>query len=447
MGDSPGVAAGPPEVEPLPPVAAVALPWDERQADPVAAIAAARERHGDTFVVDSGADRYLFLFSPEGLRSFYGLAEEVASKGVADWRMLRRKLPDELFLGRRTLPHELFGRHDAGAQLAHLDAALATALAELGPEGELDVFAFTRRLAHRMGLAAWGGPGSAEGERFGSLVDALDRLDASDAFVRPDLMAAVAAADKADERSALATCVELLGQALDSHDANVDADAHADTDDLDDDLFARIVARWAGAEAGERRTGIAHDVVLVHLASMSNLFAALGWAIVDVAGRPDVAARVRTGERSFVEACALESIRMAQRSIMLRHVLAPTTVAVGEGTTLAVAPGVTLATLVPLTNTTAAPGLDHWAPERWRGRRLGPHADLATPEAVTTFGHGPHTCPAQPFSLAALSRTVGRLVDAYDLEPRSTTDRPEPAQVGGVARPATPCIVGYRPRT
>ena len=55
-------------------------------------------------MVESGRDRYLFTFSPTGVESFYALPEETASKGVADYLMLRRKLPDEIFDGRRTLP-------------------------------------------------------------------------------------------------------------------------------------------------------------------------------------------------------------------------------------------------------------------------------------------------------------------------------------------------------
>ena len=80
------------------------------------------------------------------MRSFYALPEAGASKGVADWMMLRRKLPDELFDGRRTMPHELFGRDDVRYYLASLDAAIDVAFAELGDAGDVDVFAFTRRL-------------------------------------------------------------------------------------------------------------------------------------------------------------------------------------------------------------------------------------------------------------------------------------------------------------
>ena len=65
-------------------------PWWTRSV----ALGDARRELGDTFVVDSGEDRYLFTFSPVGVSSFYALPEDEASKGIADWRMLRRKLPD-----------------------------------------------------------------------------------------------------------------------------------------------------------------------------------------------------------------------------------------------------------------------------------------------------------------------------------------------------------------
>ncbi len=77
----------------------------------------------------------------------------------------------------------------------------------------MDVFALTRRLGHRMGLASWAGPGAAHGDRFERLVAAFDTLDGSDAFVHPDAMAAVAASGKAAETAALAEVVEEVGSA------------------------------------------------------------------------------------------------------------------------------------------------------------------------------------------------------------------------------------------
>lgn len=61
----------------VPPVAeGIGLPWDVAVDDAVAAIAGAREHCGDTFLVESGGDHYLFTFSPVGVESLYALVEE-----------------------------------------------------------------------------------------------------------------------------------------------------------------------------------------------------------------------------------------------------------------------------------------------------------------------------------------------------------------------------------
>jgi cytochrome P450 len=421
----------------MPPVASsIGMPWDVPIGDPVQAVADARASLGDTFVVDSGVDRFLFTFSPTGVSAFYDLPEDRASKGVADWRMLRRKLPEEVFIGRRTLPHALFGREDVTAYLGNVERALDVTVDELGPAGETDLFGLTRRLGHRIGLASWGGPNSAVGERFDRLVEAFDTLDGSEAFVHPDAMAAVAASHKSSERRALDVVTGALGASLDELPA-----ARSDHP-----LFGRIARAWADQTPDEMRTGVALDVTLIHVASMSNLFAALGWALVDLLDHPEQAVPVRGGDRALAESCALESIRLSQRSIMSRYVLSPVSLDVG-GVVHQVSPGATVATLLPLTNLSAAPGLEEWDPGRWRRRRLADSSQLAAVELVTSFGHGRHTCPAQPFSLAAMVVAVTRLLDRLDLEP-GWVGRPSPvrAQIGGVARAAGPCPVRYRRR-
>ena len=425
-----------PAIEPMPPVADLAMPWDEPTADPVADLAGARAEHGDTFVVDSGGTRTLFLFSPVGVASFYALPEASASKGIADWQLLRRKLPDELFADRRTFPHDLFGRDDVRQYLHLLDQAIAVSFDELGDAGELEAFAFTRRLGHRLGLAAWAGVTPSSDARFDELTAALDDLDASAAFVHPGDMAAVAQDDKRVEREAMATAERLLADTVQAHDRG----------ELDPgSLFPTIVERWADVDEPDRTTGIARDVILVHLGSMSNLFAALAWTIVDAVSDPAVLVRLTDHEEGLAERCALESTRIAQRSIMLRAVTRPITVDDGEHT-YSVAPGASVATLLPLLNTSAAPGLDRYDPDRWQRRRLRDEAALAARELVTAFGHGSHTCPAQPFSLAAMSRTLTQLVDAFALDPPATPPRPLAEQIGGVARGAAPCLLPYRRR-
>jgi cytochrome P450 len=287
-----------------------------------------------------------------------------------------------------------------------------------------------------VGLASWGGPGATTGTRFDALVHAFDTLDGAEAFVHPDAMAAVAASGKRAEEAALDVIIGDLGDALAGLPGN--EDAHP--------LFARMAARWAGEPADVMVPGLAMDVALIHVASMSNLFAALGWAIVDLLDHPAEADRVERGDRALAERCALESIRLAQRSIMARTVLAPVTLATG-GADLEVAPGVTIATLLPLTNTSAAPGLDRWDPDHWARRRLADPSRLAAVELVTSFGHGPHTCPAQPFSLAAMSSSVWRLLTGYRWQPKwSGHPLPVRAQIGGVARAEGRCPAAYRRR-
>ena len=416
---------------PAPPIAdSTGLPWDVTVDDAVAAIAEARGRHGDTFVVHSGRDHYLFTFSPTGVESFYALPEEIASKGLADYLMLRRKLPDEIFDGRRTLPGSLFRRDDVASYLINLDQALDQTVSELGDEGTVDLFDLTRRLGHRMGLASWAGSGSAQGDTFNRLVAAFDTLDGSDAFVHPDAMAAVAASDKRAERAALDEVVGLIGKAM----------QHMDTDDT---LAGRIAAAWSSEPPDVRTRGIALDVALIHIASMSNLMAALGWAFVDLLEHPTHLRLVADGDEDLALRCALESTRMAQRSIMSRAVLAPVDFDTGD-VSYRVPAGWTIATLLPLLNTSSAPGLQHWDPDRWRRHRLADPSALASPMLVTAFGHGRHSCPAQPFSLAAMTAAMTHLLGQYELTPQWTSHpRPVPAQIGGVARAADACAIRY----
>ena len=410
------------------------LPWDVAVGDAVAAIAEARARLGDTFVVNSGADHYLFTFSPTGVESFYALPEEKASKGVADYLMLRRKLPDDIFDGRRILPSALFRRDDVASYLVNLDRALEQTAVELGSRGRVDVFDLSRRLAHRMGLASWAGPGSADGDAFDRLVRAFDTLDGAEAFVHPDAMAAVAASGKRAERAALDEVTAVVGTAVGRA-----TDGHS--------LFGRIVDAWSSEPADARVRGIALDVALIHVASMSNLAAALGWAIVDLLEHPAYVPRVRDGlqdgQDDLARRCALESTRLAQRSIMTRAVLSAVCVDTGDNT-YEVPPGWMIATLLPLLNTSAAPDLARWDPDRWTGHRLRDTRTLTSPMLVTAFGHGRHSCPAQPFSLAAMATAVTHLLGRYRMTPGwSGHPRPVPAQIGGVARAAGPCLLDY----
>jgi cytochrome P450 len=284
-----------------------------------------------------------------------------------------------------------------------------------------------------MGLASWAGPGAAEGDAFERLVRAFDTLDASDAFVHPDAMAAVAASDKRAERAALDDVAGVLEIAVRQRDSGQQGE----------DLFGRIVDAWSSEPPEIRMRGIALDIALIHIASMSNLMAALGWAFVDLLDHQAELARVASGDTEFAQRCALESTRMAQRSIMSRAVLSPVDFDTGD-VSYRVPAGWTISTLLPLLNTSAAPGLDRWDPDRWHRHRLADQTALPSPMLVTAFGHGRHSCPARPFSLSAMTAAMTHLIGRYELTPRwANHPKPVPAQIGGVARAADPCPVDY----
>ena len=97
-------------------------------------------------------------------------------------------------------------------------------------------------------------------------------------------------------------------------------------------------------------------------------------------------------------------------------------------------------------NTTAAPGLERFDPDHYRGRRLAPEVAVDTKEMVSTFGHGVHSCPAARFSISAIRISVRGLLDRYELEPLFTTaSAPQAADRRG--GPGGPTLSGAVPES
>ncbi|MEM7408788.1 MAG: cytochrome P450 [Myxococcota bacterium] len=428
-------------VEPTPPCVDSWVPrWGCGPAllrDPAAFFRRSRARLGDTFALEPFGYPLLCVFSPEGIRGLWALPEKVASKGAADFALLRHKVPDELFAGRRTFPHGLFARDDVDAYRRNLEGAVGLQLEELRGGGDFEAFAWARRLGHRVGLASWAGAEAASPRYLDRLVPLLDRLDSSESFVHPERAFWTIATGKRAERRALGELDAILGELAARADANPDGP---------DDLFARIRAAWSDVEGPERLQGIARDVVLVHMGSQSNLFAALAWTLVHLLERPALLERVREGDDALLERCAHESIRLRQRSMILRQVLRPAELFDGRHT-YQLKLGAFVATVLSVTNDSVLSGLEHFDPDHYAGRRFTRADELEATESVTTFGFGAHSCPAQGFAILAIRHAVGELLRRFELEPRFSEPKPLRRQLGGVARADRPCRVAYRLRS
>ena len=417
----PQITPQPPVVRGLPRVGSgVPLLWD-----PTAFFARARRRQGDTFVTDAFGFRMLCVFSPEGVRSLYALEEKDASFGLATYSLIKFKMPEELLFGRRVTPHQLFGRELTETYVAALEEAMTAEIAGLGAAGTVEVFTAMRRVAHRLGLQSWGGPAMAA--RLEELMPLLDAMDSAEAFVRPVQAFRTLATKQRHEKAALLEVERIVAEVLAAREP--------------EGFLAQIAEAWEGAP--DPAVGIARDLALIHLGSLSNLYAALSWTLVNLLQRPGLLAQVRAGDDVLLEQCANESIRLAQRSITLRQVLRPVEVSDGLRS-YRVEPGAFVTTMLSVLNTTAAPGLERFDPGHYSQRRLT--VELPAKELVSTFGHRWHTCPASRFSVTAIRVAVRRLLDAYDLQPLFTEVRPRRQQIGGVARAAHPVRVRYRAR-
>ncbi len=137
-----------------------------------------------------------------------------------------------------------------------------------------------------------------------------------------------------------------------------------------DDFLDQIYAAYGDLPEEDRVRQTARDVMVIHMGSQSNLYAALAWTMVNLLQHPDLLHRVRQGDDVLLEQCANESIRMAQRSITMRQVLQPIEVDTGAGI-FRLAPGTMLTTMLSATNTSVAPGLDVFDPGALRRSQAG----------------------------------------------------------------------------
>ena len=431
-----------PSISPMPPRTSGPVPWMRAGRrllrNPTEFFMKCRAEMGDTFVVDAFGYRLFCVFSAVGVRSLWALPEETASKALADLTLLSHKAPVELFEGRRTFPHDLFAKDDVQAYLGNLQTAVDLELGDLGDSGVIEAFSFAKRLAHRMGLASWGGEEAASPKYLPRLAALFDRLDLSESFVHPHKALLTIATRKTRERAAMHEIEAIFAEILQARPASA-APRNGES------LFDRICESWAHVPSPEREIGIARDVIVIHMGSQSNLFAAMAWTLIFLLAHADVIEKVRAGDDTVLNPFSHEAIRMTQRSIVLRRVVTPIDFEDGNRTHR-LSPGTLVTTMLSVTNTTAAPWLANFDISNYRGSVFPRGRELAAPELVTTYGHGKHTCPAHRFSTSAITEAIGELVRHFDLEPRYEDPNPRPRQLGGVARADRACKIAYTRR-
>jgi cytochrome P450 len=392
---------------------------------------AERARLGDTFLVEVLGIRILFVFSPSALASLYRLNEDAASFTEATRTLLGFKLPDELLGGDMAMFHHLFGKSRMETYLSHVDAAAKESLDALPSRGELELFTHGKSVVHRIGFRCWLGPEASTPEMLPRLVSLFDRIDPEAAFVHPASGLVTWATGKAREKQALA---ELEHIVKDIREARARRGVRLG------DMLEELAALYADRDPASADRLIARDVVILHLASLSNLYSAFAWTMVNLLLRPPLGARV--GEPAVIDAVAMESIRVAQRSITLRKVVKPTVLDDGVRR-WNLSPGLFVGTMLSVTNGEHG-DLARWDASHYERTKLV--APVPAREVVSTFGHGVHACPGQRFALSAIRSAVKAHFDALEMSPRFTQAEPRPEQIGAVARAKGDCVVRYAKR-
>ena len=425
-------------IAPAPPRVSGRIPWVGAGlaflANPTDFLGRTRARVGDSFLLELFGFRLFFLFSPEGLRSLYQLPEKEASFTEATRTLIGFKLPPELLAGDMAMFHHLFGRDALESYRSEIEAAVDEELAQLGRDGELEVFAHMKRLVHRLGFRCWAGREAASPAHLPRLVELFEQLDPEEAFVHPSRIFVTLATRKAPERRALAEVREILSGIWRERERNATRGG---------DMLESLHELYRELPEAQRHQHVARDVVMLHLASQSNLYAAISWTLINLLLHPRWQAPAQA-DPALLQACALESIRLAQTSLTLRKVMLPCRVSDGA-TEWRLEPGLYVATLLSVGNR-AFPGLERFDPEHYERGRPSDRIGLPTRESVSTFGHGSHACPGRRFALSAIGIAVSAHLARFEWTPRFERAEPKPGQMGAVARAAAPCVVHYRRR-
>jgi cytochrome P450 len=421
--------------------------------NPTRFLAQMRQQYGDTFLVDIFGYKLFCVFSPQGLRSLYAVAEDDASFGMATFDMLGFKTPLDIFMDADIhLFYELLLPEKVTGYLNDFADGIAQVLADWPGSGELNVFDALRTLEQRVGFRVWMGEEAARDGRWQQLKSHFDVLSQENAFVSPQQTLETLTSGKAREKQAVAAIMALVGAQL----AQREHSGHWPADN-----FTFLHRRFRSDDPQVTLRKLTHNLINANQGFLSNLYAALAWSVVNLVQYPQArqrleaeiaATRSRFGvefyrsqaaldSMRFCEQLLMESIRLAQRSITLRKVMREIRFDCGSET-YTIQPGVYIATMLSVTNT-QTPERARFDPDHYQGRRIDPRLIAEGKETISTFGHGAHACPAQKFSHNMCKVLLSLLLQHFEFGTLDAIVEPSGAQMGGVARAARDVILPY----
>ncbi len=417
-------------------------------------LAQLRREYGDTFLVDVFGYKLFCVFSPIGLKSLYAAAEDAASFGMATFDMLGFKTPLDIFMDADIdLFYELLVPDKVAAYVNDFAEVVAQVIAEWGDVGELNVFDAIRTLEQRVGFKVWMGEEATQDGVWQQFKAHFDVLSQENAFVSPQLTLATLTSGKAREKDAVAGIMALV--------AGIVARRESESD-WPEDNFTFLYHRFRSEDAQVTLRKLTHNIINANQGFLSNLYAALSWALINLKQHPQAQqrqeaeladTRVRYGEHflasqqaldsmRFCEQLLMESVRLAQRSITLRKVMKEIQFDAGDAL-YTIQPGVYITTMLSVINT-QTPELARFDPDHYQGRRIHPDLIAQGKETISTFGHGAHACPAQKFSHNMCKVLLAQLLENFDFDPLDIAVEPSSSQMGGVARAASDVVLPYR---
>jgi cytochrome P450 len=402
-----------------------------------------RSVHGDTpLLLDVFGVPLYFVFSGGQLNEFYRVREQKASFKEATKSLLLLKLPEEIVEGgdlasfRPLMSAKLMRGYASVVKSSKFDSFV-------GAAADVDIFVAMRREIGRIGLGCW--TGVSQSTHLDELFECCDSLDPESAFVDLKSVAWTMLTRKAGERRAFDRIVELIAAIRREQNGRGSLES----------LFEHYAD--AGDSERKQQRHVARDVVVLQIASLANLYSALGWVCVHLANHTRWQDAVRAefvgdsddsiGPWPTTNRVLAESLRLSQRSITLRKVVAD------EGSIelagARVSNGVYIATLLSCTNEEIASTRAHqFDPEHYDDAGVAVRRQFAEhAESVSIFGHGVHRCVGVKFAQLVAGLVLRRLLGRYTLVPSPLSPAYPPAtngsQVGAVARPSGPCFVRF----